>query len=149
LRLDARATALALRGLSDALVRVDAHVASGAAVRRHLERRGVSTDEVMVDTPEIWQGLERPVMIAKHPLSGLRRFDEFSLEPGRFCVMLSRHQLACIVVGRDGVGEALERHSHDCAKRALGAENAEWAGWRAHSHIWGELERRECLIRVR
>ena len=102
----------------------------------------------MVDTPEIWQGLERPVMIAKHPLSGLRRFDEFSLEPGRFCVMLSRHQLGCIVVGRDGVGDALESHSHDCARRALGAENAEWAGWRAHSYVWNRLEQRGGLFRI-
>ncbi|MEW6732135.1 MAG: AAA family ATPase [Acidobacteriota bacterium] len=127
---------------------VDPHVASGASIRRKLQQRGIPTDEVMVDTPEIWQGLERPIMIVKHPLSSQNRFDQFNLEPGRFCVMLSRHQLGCIIVGRDGIGEALERHQHDCGSRALGAENNEWIGWRAHSSIWAEMERRRRLIRI-
>ena len=60
---------------------VDAHAASNAAVERSLRRRRIST-EVLATTPEIWQGLERPVMVMKHPLSGTGRLDRFSLEPG-------------------------------------------------------------------
>lgn len=118
---------------------VDAHVASGAAVGRHLRARGLSTDELVVQTPEIWQGRQRPVMIVKHPLSGQSRLDHFALEAGRWCVMLSRHQAACIIVGRQGIGEALERHHHDCAERPLGAQDVQWEGWWAHKELWRRL----------
>jgi hypothetical protein len=126
---------------------VDAHVASGAAVRHQRQRRGLSADDVMVDTPEIWQGLEREVIVVKHPLSGRRRLSAFTLEPGRFCVALSRHKVGCVIITRDGVGEALDAHSHNCADRALGSENAEWNGWRAHQRLWSELASRGRLVR--
>ena len=58
-----------------------------------------------VDTPERWQGLERPVMIAVHPLSGVTDPSAFDLETGRLCVMASRHQSALIVLTRDHVGD--------------------------------------------
>lgn len=61
----------------------DAHVASGAAVRRELRAQKLPTEKLIVDTPELWQGLERPLMIVKHPLSGVPRLSGFSLEPGR------------------------------------------------------------------
>lgn len=127
---------------------VDPHVASGARLREQLRRLGISTDDVMVDTPEIWQGLERPVMVVKHPLSGHRRLDAFGLEPGRWCVALSRHLLGCVIVGRDGIGGAIEEHSHDCAARPMGADDAPWAGRRAHGSVWAELERQDRLVRV-
>jgi hypothetical protein len=117
----------------------DAHVASGAAVRRHLRARSIKTEELIVDTPELWQGLERPLMIVKHPLSGKSRLSSFDLEPGRWCVMLSRHQLGCIIVGRGNIGAALERHQHDCASRSLGMADEQWHGWRAHQTLWTQL----------
>lgn len=126
----------------------DAHVASGAAIGRHLRRRSISTDDLVVQTPELWQGIQRPIMIVKHPLSGQARLDRFALEPGRWCVMLSRHQSACIIVGRDGIGEALDRHQHDCAERPLGAEDMEWQGWRAHERLWHELSNLGQIIHV-
>jgi hypothetical protein len=127
---------------------IDPHVASGAAVRRELRARGIDTAALMVDTPEIWQGQERPLMIVKHPLSGRQRFEAFSLEPGRWCVMVSRHQLACIIVARDGLGKALDDHRHNCADRAMGGANTEWAGWSAHRTMWSWLEQRRRLVRV-
>lgn len=127
---------------------IDPHVASGAAVRQGLRRQGLSISEVLVDTPEIWQGLERPIMVVKHPLSGQQHLNRFSLESGRWCVSLSRHLLGCIIVGRDGIGESLERHSHNCADRPMGAEDTEWSGWKAHFGIWTDLERRGCLVRL-
>jgi hypothetical protein len=127
---------------------IDAHVASGAAVRQRLRRIGISTDELMVDTPEIWQGGERPIMVVKHPLSGLTTLSAFSLDPGRWCVMLSRHQVACVIVTRDGVGDALASHQHDCAARPMGAANPEWLGWQAHHRLWSEMEQQGRVIRI-
>jgi len=125
----------------------DAHVASGEAMRRHLRRRGIGA-ETMVETPEIWQGLERGVMVVKHPLSGSVAFDAFGLEPGRWCVMLSRHRRGCIVLARGGIAELLDRHQHDCADRAMGAPNAAWMGWRAHAMVWQRLEEERRLLRA-
>lgn len=124
----------------------DAHVASGEAFRRELRRRSVGPT-TMVETPEIWQGLQRDVMVVKHPLSGATRFDEFGLEPGRWCVMLSRHRRACVIVTRDAIGELLEHHQHDCASRAMGVTNAAWSGWQAHAGLWRRLEDHGRLVR--
>jgi len=126
---------------------VDPHRDSGTATRRALSNRGIS-DEMMVSTPEIWQGLQRPLMIARHPILPGRRLTGFDLEPGRWCVMLSRHQIGCVIVGRDGVGDALERHQHDCAARPAEAEDAEWNGWRAHDRLWATLEAQDRLVRL-
>jgi hypothetical protein len=125
----------------------DAHVASGQAFRDELRRRSIGP-ETMVETPEIWQGLQRDVMVVKHPLSGATRFDQFGLEPGRWCVMLSRHRRASIIVTRDGIGDLLDRHQHDCASRAMGVANAAWDGWRAHAMLWRRLEEQRRLIRL-
>jgi hypothetical protein len=125
----------------------DAHVASGEAIRRELRRRAIGP-ATMVETPEIWQGLQRDVMVVKHPLSGVTRFGDFGLEPGRWCVMLSRHRRACVIVTRDGVGDLLDRHQHDCASRAMGVANAAWKGWRAHSMLWQRLDELGRLVRL-
>jgi len=129
----------------------DAHVASGAALRRELLGMNISVDPstgVLVETPEIWQGLQRPLMVVKHPLSGLRRIDEFALEPGRACVMLSRHQLGCLVVTRAGIADALDDYQHDSGARPTGSEDMIWAGREAHWALWNELERRSRIFSV-
>jgi hypothetical protein len=128
---------------------VDSHVASGAALRRELLRRNVplhSSTGVFVETPEIWQGLQRPLMIVKHPLSGLTRVDPFALDPGRACVMLSRHQVGCIIVTREGIAETLNEYQHDSGARPTGAEDTVWAGRDAHWTLWQELDRRRRII---
>jgi hypothetical protein len=56
--------------------------------------------DVEVNTANKVQGLAFEVVIAWHPLAGLLDVDEFHLDPGRLCVMLTRHRQACIVVGR-------------------------------------------------
>ena len=55
---------------------------------------------VVVDTANKLQGLEFDVVIAWHPLAGLPDPDGFHLDPGRLCVLLTRHRHACIVIGR-------------------------------------------------
>lgn len=127
---------------------VDSHVNSAAATSRHLGIGGISTNELMVNTPEVWQGSQRAIMIIKNPLSGKRRLTSFDLDPGRLCVMLSRHEIGCIVVGRDGFLDALGSHQHNCADRPMGANDVEWTGWQAYNNLWAELERMGRLVRL-
>lgn len=61
---------------------------------------GARLGSVEVDTANKVQGLTFEVVVAWHPLAGLLDVDEFHLDPGRLCVMLTRHRQACIVVGR-------------------------------------------------
>jgi hypothetical protein len=56
---------------------------------------------VTVDTANRLQGLTYEVVVAWHPLAGATVTDAFHLDPGRLCVMLTRHRQACILVGRD------------------------------------------------
>lgn len=58
--------------------------------------------KVTVSTANKLQGLEFDVVIAWHPLAGLPEADSFHLDPGRCCVLLTRHRHAAIIVGRAG-----------------------------------------------
>lgn len=93
---------------------------------------------VRVDTPERWQGLERPVMIAIHPLSGVTQPSAFDLETGRLCVMASRHQAGLIVVTRDHVGDTL-RNFIPAAEQAPGRPDTVGRGHDAHLRFWSQL----------
>ena len=77
---------------------------------RMTEALGALAGEVRVDTPERWQGLEREVIIAVHPLSGVVRPTAFDLSTGRLCVMASRHRTGLILVTRDHVPRTLEEY---------------------------------------
>ena len=68
-------------------------------LRALLDDAGLTS--VMVDTANRLQGLTFEVVIAWHPLAGSPVTDAFHLDPGRLCVLLTRHRQACIVVGRD------------------------------------------------
>lgn len=63
---------------------------------------GEGFPDVVVSTANKLQGLEFDLVIAWHPLAGLPEPDGFHLDPGRLCVLLTRHRHACIVVGRAG-----------------------------------------------
>ena len=65
-------------------------------------------DDVIVDTANRLQGLTFEVVVAWHPLAGSPAADAFHLDPGRLCVLLTRHRQACIVVGRDSDRALLE-----------------------------------------
>jgi AAA domain len=67
-------------------------------LRARLDSAGRS--DVVVETANKLQGLEFDVVIAWHPLAGTPDPDEFHLDPGRLCVLLTRHRHACIVLGR-------------------------------------------------
>ena len=95
---------------------------------------------VSVDTPERWQGLQRPIMIVVHPLSSVIDPSDFDLETGRLCVMASRHQVSLIVVTRDHVGETLSGFIPE-ASQAPGQPDVVGRGHAAHSQFWSSLEK--------
>lgn len=94
--------------------------------------------ELSVDTPERWQGLERPVMVAVHPLSGVTDPSAFDIETGRLCVMASRHQAAFIVLTRDHVGDTLANFI-PAAEQAPGRGDVVGRGHDAHLRFWQAL----------
>jgi hypothetical protein len=94
--------------------------------------------EIRVDTPERWQGLERPLMIVIHPLSGVVGPSAFDLETGRLCVMTSRHQAALVIVTRDHVGSTLADFVPS-AEQAPGRPDIVGRGHDAHFRFWESL----------
>lgn len=123
---------------------VATHRSMNGLVRKTL---GARYSGVRIDTPERWQGLEVPFMIAIHPLSGVTDPSEFDLATGRLCVMASRHQVGLVVIARDHVGETLARVVPS-ATQAPGARDHVGRGLRAHSEFWKRLEERNRIIRA-
>ena len=101
--------------------------------------------KISVTTPERWQGLERPVMIAVHPLSGVMFPSSFDLETGRLCVMASRHKSACIFISRDHVGDTLDTHL-PIADQALGRSDVVGRGHAQHTEFWRYHAERNLII---
>jgi hypothetical protein len=93
---------------------------------------------VVVDTPERWQGLERDLMIAVHPLSGTVKPSEFDLETGRLCVMISRHRAGLLLVTRDHIGETLARNVPS-ASQPVGRPDVAGRGHHIHLGLWRRL----------
>lgn len=124
---------------------VCAHVSQVNAVRERLPR---SFSDVLVETADRFQGLERPVMVVHHPLSGRADADQFHLDSGRMCVALSRHRVACFVVARAGIEDLLLRFAPS-GDRVLGSDDdREYDGWRAQVWVAQELRRRGRAVRL-
>ncbi len=115
----------------------DSRVVSGTETRARLNAAGRTLS--FADTPEVIQGRQAPITIVKHPLSAVARAQAFNLDPGRLCVMLTRHQLACVVLSRDNVSRVLEAYEHDCGERRAGREDVVWNGFRAHRDFWRRM----------
>jgi len=111
------------------------HRAMNGEIKRILNP---SYTELSVDTPERWQGLQRPIMIVVHPLSSVTDPSDFDLETGRLCVMASRHQIALIVVTRDHIGQTLT-HFIPEATQAPGQPDVSGRGHAAHLVFWKSL----------
>jgi hypothetical protein len=112
---------------------VDPHVAGVEALGRL-----VRSPRVQLGTPEVWQGLERPLIVARLPEARGGARLGFDREPGRWCVPLSRHLFACVAVVRAGVGAGLG-DGHDFGARPLGGEDRVWRGVRARQELWQGL----------
>jgi superfamily I DNA and/or RNA helicase len=95
---------------------------------------------VLVETADRFQGLERAVMLAHHPLSGRLDPRGFHLDAGRLCVMLSRHRAACILFARAGIEARLARLPA-CGERVLGRDDEVHRGYVAHRELLRRLRR--------
>lgn len=72
----------------DDIAVVTPHVAQAGAVRALL----ADVDGLLIGTSNSVQGLERPAVVALHPMVGYRSVESFAVDPGRACVTLSRHR---------------------------------------------------------
>src|SRR5204863_3894119 len=96
---------------------------------------------VRVDTANKLQGLEFDVVLAWHPLAGLPQPDGFHLDPGRLCVMLTRHLHACFVVGRAGDEQVLEDQPPPPTPAYLGWDpDPVLDGWEVHRQVFAALD---------
>jgi hypothetical protein len=107
-------------------------------LRIALDEAGLAS--VHVDTANKLQGLEFDVVICWHPLAGLPDTDAFHLEPGRLCVLVTRHRHACIIVGRAGDRELLAGIP-PATPAYLGADDDPVLdGWGVHQAVFTTLE---------
>lgn len=120
-----------------------AHVVQVAAVRSAL---GPAYSEVMVDTAERWQGLERELMVVAHPLSGRDELTEFARDAGRLCVMLSRHRAGCVMVSRGGLRELLNRGAAEATRNVGILAPDGLRGWNAHNSVLDAVEAAGVLV---
>ena len=121
------------------------HHVMNAAMALH---RGRDLDEINIDTPERWQGLQRKVMVVVHPLSGVVEPSAFDLETGRLCVMASRHEIALVVVTRDHLPETLDSHM-PVAEQAVGRPDVSGRGHHQNTVFWGALVGRDQIVEAR
>lgn len=124
---------------------VSTHNLMNTAIEKALPKKLRGPQGIRVTTPERWQGLERPVMIAVHPLSGVTLPSSFDLETGRLCVMASRHRSACIFVTRDHVGTTLDTHL-PVADQALGRSDIVGRGHQQHTDFWKHHLERGLIV---
>jgi hypothetical protein len=125
---------------------VCAHRAQVRAVRARL---GLGfARHVLVETANRYQGLERDIVIVWHPLAGRSSVRDFHVDAGRFCVMLSRHRAACIVVGRAGTEALLDRYMPgDPPPLGIEADD-EYEGWLAHRAVLARLAEDQRVVRA-
>lgn len=104
-----------------------------------LAERGL--DNVVVETANKLQGLEFEVVVVWHPLSGLPEADEFHLDSGRLCVLLTRHRQACIVVGWAGDSDLLDDRPPPPTAAYLGHDiDPLLDGWAVHEAVYAALQ---------
>ncbi|MFN8531978.1 MAG: AAA domain-containing protein [Dehalococcoidia bacterium] len=124
---------------------VCAHVAQVAAVRSRLPP---TLSSVRVETADRFQGLDRDVTLVWHPLSGRRDLTGFQLDAGRLCVMLSRHRVGCILVGRAGLDQTLDQHVPTSLRTLDGNDHPEFIGWRAHREVLARLRASSRIVPI-
>jgi hypothetical protein len=134
----------AARALTPEMVEVVcATVREVAAIR---ERLPLACAEILVETANRFQGLERAVMLVYHPLSGRADADQFHLDAGRLCVALTRHRVACFLFTRAGIENRLRRYAPRGARILASAADPEFAGWSAHLAVMQALRAQNRLI---
>jgi hypothetical protein len=109
------------------------------------EALGPLARRVRVDTPERWQGLERPPMVIAHPLSGVPQPSPFERNTGLLCVMASRHSVALVIVSRDHVGGTLERYL-PVASQPVGQQDEAGRGRAQNLAVWTALVQDDRMV---
>lgn len=104
--------------------------------------------QVLVETSDRFQGLERQVMIAHHPLAGRLSAQDFHLDAGRLCVMLSRHRVACFILGRGGMEARLARQAPAATRVLSAVPDRAWSGTRRHRDLLALLRRTGRVVPV-
>ena len=112
-------------------------------------RKTLGTDlpHIRVDTPERWQGLQMPFMIAVHPLSSALNPSDFDLQTGRLCVMASRHQIGLVLISRDHIFETLA-DTVTFATQAPGQPDETGRGREAHDALLTLLSERNRVVAI-
>lgn len=118
------------------------HRAQIGLIRKTL---GDDLSAIRIDTPERWQGLQKPFMIAVHPLSGVLEPSDFDLHTGRLCVMASRHQIALILLSRDHINETVA-NTITFATQAPGQPDEAGRGRLAHANLLEMLKNNQRII---
>jgi hypothetical protein len=103
---------------------------------------------VLVETANRFQGLERAVIVAAHPLSGQLEADTFHADAGRLCVSVSRHRVACILVGRAGIAQRIRDTPYASERVARELSDAERHGRHAHLSLLHHLSDGGLTIRA-
>lgn len=116
-----------------------------AAMRRAL---GSLAGQILVETANRFQGLERKVIFALHPISGMVHPTSFDLDPGRLCVSLSRHRVLCILMSRRGVEEALSTYVPEDDRYFGQLDDPTYSGWDVHGRVWRSLVSIKRVIAV-
>jgi len=96
--------------------------------------------DVVVSTANKLQGLEFDLVVAWHPLAGLPEPDGFHLDPGRLCVLLTRHRHACIVIGRTGDRAFLDGIPPSTPAYLGWDPDPVLDGWGVHQAVFARLE---------
>jgi hypothetical protein len=129
-----RAEALATRRMAVGV----AHNDQKDLLRASLDAAGLG--EVVVETANKLQGLEYELVVVWHPLAGLPEADGFHLDPGRLCVLLTRHRQACIVVGRAGDAELVDDQIPPPTPAYLDWDpDPVLDGWEVHRQVFAAL----------
>jgi hypothetical protein len=102
---------------------------------------------VVVETANKLQGLEFDMVIAWHPLAGLPDADEFHLDPGRLCVLLTRHRHACVVVGRMSDRRLLDEIPPSTRAYIGWDPDPVYQGWQIHEAVFAALEPHRIEVR--
>jgi len=97
--------------------------------------------DVVVSTANKLQGLQYDVVIAWHPLAGQAEADAFHLDPGRLCVLLTRHRHACIVVGREADRDLLDGMPPATPAYLGWNPDPVLDGWDIHESVFDQLEK--------
>jgi hypothetical protein len=90
------------------------HIAQAGAVRALL----ADMPGVLVGTVNALQGLERPAVVALHPMAGYRSAESFAVDAGRMCVTLSRHRAHRTILTDPATAPVLEASDNPQAVQA-------------------------------